>query len=257
MISTSSISEVATLVGEPARTAMLLGLMDGRSLTASELAYIAGVTPQTASGHLSRLTETGLIAVHAQGRHRYHKLASPRVAALIESLMRVAAETITPRRRISTGPKDAAMREARTCYDHIAGRLGVDILDAMVRRSFIEIDDDGGALTGAGFLFLQQLGIDAAPKGGKSTKRFCCPCLDWSERRLHLGGQIGAAIFKQCLCNGWIARSGTSRALIVTPKGDDAFRRQFGFDRHAMSDKPMPSIDGELDRHDADTIAAV
>src|SRR6266581_7623213 len=130
MASTAAFAEVAAMAGDPARAAMLHALMDGRALTASELARIAGVAPQTASGHLARMTETGLLAVAKQGRHRYHRLASTGVAHMIEGIMRVASE-LQPRKHLSVGPRDTALRDARTCYDHLAGRLGVSLSDAL------------------------------------------------------------------------------------------------------------------------------
>src|SRR4051794_6178182 len=154
MATTAAIAEVAALVGEPARAAMLQAMMDGRALTATELAGVAGITPQTASFHLGRLSESGLVGVLQQGRHRYHRLATPQVAQMLESMMLVAAGTLAPR----TGPRDEAMRTARTCYDHIAGQLGVGIADAMKQQGWVEMDDDAGVLTPSGLVFLARHG---------------------------------------------------------------------------------------------------
>ena len=143
-------SEIASLLGEPARAVMLHALMDGRALTASELAGVAGVTPQTASGHLARLVDAGLLRVAKQGRHRYHRLASPEVARMVEGIMQVAAASRPAPPTLTVGPRDAALRAARTCYDHLAGGLGVALADALVAGGTIELDDDGGALTDAG-----------------------------------------------------------------------------------------------------------
>src|SRR4051794_10572113 len=181
MVTTASMAEVASLVGEPARAAMLQALMDGRALTATELSAVANITPQTASGHLSRLCAAGLISVLQQGRHRYHRLATPQVAQMLECMMLVAAGTLTPRTR--TGPRDESMRLARTCYDHIAGQLGVGIADAMRRQQFVELDDDAGTLTASGMMFLARQGIDLTIPPEKRRTRalpLCRLCLDWS-----------------------------------------------------------------------------
>ena len=184
MVTISSMAEVASLVGEPARAAMLQAMMDGRALTAGELAGTANVTPQTASAHLNQLCASGLVSVVQQGRYRYHRLATPQVAQMLESLMLVAAGTLTPR----TGPRDVSLRTARTCYDHIAGQLGVGIADAMKQRGLVEIDDDAGMLTASGGEFLAHLGIVLDRPPDKRRTRalpLCRLCLDWSERRPH------------------------------------------------------------------------
>ena len=161
MVSTTALAETAALVGDPARANMLAALMDGRALTAAELARTASVAPQTASGHLARLTAAGLLAVEKQGRHRYHRLASPGVARMLESIMAVAevgpaADRV--RRPVVVGPRDLAMRAARTCYDHLAGKLAVAMADAMVEQGHIELSADGGAVTPDGATFLQFAG---------------------------------------------------------------------------------------------------
>lgn len=225
-------AEVAALAGDPARAVMLHALMDGRALTASELARAAGITPQTASGHLARLAKAGLIAVTVQGRHRYHALASPAVARMMESIMQVASEAAASRKPIVVGPKDAAMRAARTCYDHLAGRLGVDLADAMVAGGHVELASDAGVMTDSGVALLGRLGIDVeamtARPDRRGAKLLCRPCLDWSERRPHLAGAVGAAICAHCFDKGWIRRSEGTRAVTVTPNGQQAFREIFG-----------------------------
>ena len=237
MASTNRIAATAALVGEPARAAMLAALMDGRALTATELADVAGIAPQTASGHLARLAAAGLLGVVRQGRHRYHRLASPAVAGLLEAIMQVA--TALPgdaRPRSVARPADAAMRAARTCYDHLAGRLGVMIADAMLDRGLVELTEDSGALTEAGARFLRDIGIDLAarPAGARpSTRIFCRPCLDWSERRVHLAGVVGAAICSHCLDAGWVRRIAGTRALALPPHGRRALARAFGVDPSA------------------------
>jgi len=228
MVTTSSMAEVATLVGEPARAAMLQAMMDGRALTATELAGVAGITPQTASFHLNRLCESGLVGVLRQGRHRYHRLASPQMAQLLESLMLVAAGTLAPRTR--TGPRDEALRTARTCYDHIAGQLGVGIADAMKREGWVELDDDAGMLTPSGGVFLARHGIDlsrAPEKRRTGALPLCRLCLDWSERRPHFSGRLGAELCRHSLASGWVRKRAGSRALDVTPEGKRVFRDVF------------------------------
>lgn len=226
MTSQARFAEVASLVGDPARASMLHGLLDGRALTASELASLAGVTPQTASGHLGKLAEAGLLSVVKQGRHRYHRLASPRVADMMEGIMRVAADAPPPARALRIGPKDAALRSARTCYDHLAGRLAVALADGMIERGLVEITDDAGVVTDRGLAFIEALGLEAP--SDRSKRVFCRPCLDWSERRPHLAGRVGAAIRHHSFERGWVSRIGDSRAVAVTPKGKQAFREHFG-----------------------------
>ena len=235
MVNPNQIAEVAAVIGEPARAAMLVVLMDARALTATELARVAGITPQTASSHLSRLVQAGLVAVEAQGRHRYHRLASADVARMLEGVMlivsdRVETEQIKTRgRSLRTGPRDEAMRFARTCYDHIAGRLGVALSDALVARGMIEFGDEAGVVTDAGHAFFETIGISlgAVANGGRLSRPICGRCLDWSERRPHLGGRLGAALCTHCLDHGWVRRRNGSRALEITPKGQRSLRDVF------------------------------
>ena len=230
MLSTAAFAETAALMGDPARANMLAALMDGRALTATELARTAGIAPQTASGHLARLTEAGLLAVERQGRHRYHRLATPAVAQMLEGIMAVAAGGAgRPRRAPAVvGPRDQALRQARTCYDHLAGRVAVAMADRMVARGQIELAPDGGALTEAGADFLRGLGLDLAPVAARPGRRvFCRPCLDWSERRPHIGGTLGAALCRHCFARGWMRRIEGTRAVSVTPSGRLALGRAF------------------------------
>lgn len=221
------IAEVAALVGDPARANMLTALMAGKALTASELAYVGGVAPPTASGHLAKLAQARLVVVATQGRHRYFRLASVQVARMLEGLMAVAVDG--PPRHRPTGPRDKALAAARTCYDHLAGGLGVGLADALTRRGLVQLDDDGGAVTDDGHRFLVEFGIDLQ-QAGRSRRIFCRPCLDWSERRWHIGGAVGAALADRCFGLGWIARVRDTRAVSVTPAGRSGFAASFGLE---------------------------
>jgi DNA-binding transcriptional ArsR family regulator len=236
MLSTSAFAEIGALVGDPARANMLAALMDGRALTASELARVAGVAPQTASGHLSRLTEARLLGVERQGRHRYYRLASSAVAGMLEGIMSVAAgrdELGADRGRVRVGPRDQALRRARTCYDHLAGQVAVAIADSMVERGHIQFTPEGGAVTETGAAFLSGVGLDLGDAGPHTSGRgrtriFCRPCLDWSERRPHIAGLVGAALCRTCLAKGWLRRVDGTRALTVTPAGKRGLASAFG-----------------------------
>jgi DNA-binding transcriptional ArsR family regulator len=218
------LAEVAALVGDPARAHILGALMDGRALTAGELAYAASVSPQTASGHLAKLTEGRLLVVAHQGRHRYFRLASPAVARMLEGIMAVAANG--PPRYRPASKADAAMRIARTCYDHLAGRLGVGLADALRARGQVVLGEDGGEVTDAGAAFLGGFGIDL-DVGRRSRRPFCRPCLDWTERRPHLAGALGAALAGRCFDLGWIERRRDGRALAITRAGERGFKERF------------------------------
>ena len=221
MLTTNAFAGIGALVGDPARASMLIALMDGRALTATELAAVAGVTPQTASSHLARLVAGDLLAVERQGRHRYHRVATPAIAQMIEGMMAVAATGSAGRRAAPrTGPKDLAMRRARTCYDHLAGRVAVGIADRMVARGEIRFGVDGGELTALGARRLNGVGIDIARLVGRRGRRaFCRPCLDWSERRPHIAGAVGRALLDHSIDKLWLRTVAGSRAVIVTPLG--------------------------------------
>ena len=223
---TLTMAEIGALLGDPARANMLAALMDGRALTATELAYAAGVTPQTTSGHLAKLTAANLLALHKQGRNRYYRLASPMIGSMLESVMTVAAVQM-PARHGRASPLDERMRTARSCYDHIAGRLGVAIADTLMARQYVVLGEDGGEVTDAGAAFLAQFGADAA-QCRRSRRAFCRPCLDWSERRWHIAGAVGAALLSRCLELGWLARERDTRALEITDKGRHGFAEIFG-----------------------------
>jgi DNA-binding transcriptional ArsR family regulator len=212
----SRLAEIAALVGDPARANILTALLDGRALTAGELAYFAGVSPQTASGHLAKLTESRMLALQKQGRHRYYRLATPQVGRMIESIMEVAIAS--PERYRPASKVDAALRTARTCYDHFAGRLGVGLADALGARGHLVLAEEAGEVTEAGVEFLTGFGVDLA-EARRRRRAYCRPCLDWTERRPHLGGAVGAGLAARCFALGWVERQRDSRALIITAAG--------------------------------------
>lgn len=218
------IALVASLLGDPARANMLTALMSGRALTASELASVAGVTPQTASAHLGRLQQGGLVALRKQGRHRYYRLTGDDVAAVLEVLTVLAARTGHLRTR--TGPKDPALRRARVCYDHLAGELGVRMFDSMAGSGVIAVDGDVVDLTDSGRAFAGEFGIDLA---GLAIGRrpLCKACLDWSARRNHLAGAFGAALLERIYALGWAKRESGSRVVSFSPSGERAFEAAF------------------------------
>jgi DNA-binding transcriptional ArsR family regulator len=223
-------AHVAALMGEPARTGMLLALMDGRALTARELAEAGRITPATASRHLGLLLDAGLLRVEQQGRHRYHRLASPEVARVLESLMQLTTQMPQSAHLPITGPRDAALRQARTCYDHIAGRLGVAISTHLQTEGAVVLDDAAGAQVTAKLeAVLRPLEMEGIGAAGASGQRpLCRPCLDWSERRVHVAGRLGAMLCAHSLARGWLARSPGSRALSITPGGAVVLRDWLG-----------------------------
>jgi len=220
--------EVAALVGDTARATMLAALMGGQALTAGELASLAGISPQTASGHLAKLAQARLIAITKQGRFHYYRIASPLVARMLESIIAVAAIEVPPRYQ-PRSIKDDALRFARTCYDHLAGQLAVALADALAARGRIVLCDDGGEVTDAGANFLTAFGVDLSAKT-RGRRIFCKPCLDWSERRFHVAGHVGTEICRRCLELGWIKRQRDSRALRLTAAGRAGLFETFGLD---------------------------
>lgn len=214
------ISIAAAMMGDPARANMLLALMSGIALTAAELAREAGVTPSTASIHLAKLESAGLVAGVRQGRYRYFRIADPDVAHAVEALVTVAARAGHLRAR--PGPKDEAMRRARTCYDHLAGRLAVGLFEHWVTEQILERDGETAGLTAKGRAFLADRGIDVAALE-KRRRPLCRTCIDWSERRNHLGGSVGAAILDHTMQQGWAARDGRSRVIRFSAAGERRF----------------------------------
>ena len=222
MKSGPDISRVASLIGDPARSNMLLALMDGRALTASELSIAAGITKQTASSHLSKMLDSDLIKREVQGRHHYYQISDPDVAHAIEALLSVAARGAGKRTR--TGPRDPALRKSRICYDHLAGEMGVAILDQFYERGWIE--EAGGILklTPEGWNKLSDIGLErcALPK---SRRPECRTCLDWSMRRHHLAGRVGALLLTRILELRWATRLPDSRIIKFNASGEKAFRK--------------------------------
>jgi DNA-binding transcriptional ArsR family regulator len=231
-MNTNQVARIAALVGEPARTGMLLALMDGRALTANELASAGHIGAATASRHLALLVEGGLLRVERQGRHRYHRLASAEVARVLEGIMQLAAASAPSPRKVVTGPRDAQMRLARTCYDHLAGSIAVACAQRLVEDGAVVIEEDTAQVTELAAPALARLGIAMeALQDGRGKRPVCRPCLDWGERRMHLAGQLGALLCTQCLQQGWLLGKRGSRALEVTPRGAAALRDWLGTKR--------------------------
>jgi DNA-binding transcriptional ArsR family regulator len=226
MVAAANMVEVAALVGDTARATMLAALMGGEALTSGELAGLAHVSRATASGHLSKLTRARLLTVTQKRRNRYYRIASPLVAKMLESIKAVAALE-TPPRHQPRSAEDEALRFARTCYDHLAGRLGVAVAEALARKKLVILSDEGGALTKAGRRFLTEFGA-VLPPSANGQRIFCRPCLDWSERRYHIAGHVGAEICRVCIERGWVARHRGSRVMRVTPAGRRGFLTSFG-----------------------------
>ncbi|WP_033577403.1 ArsR/SmtB family transcription factor [Dickeya chrysanthemi] len=214
-----SMAALAAAISDPSRVKMLCALMDGRAWTATELSVVADIAASTASAHLSRLVSEGLITCLSQGRHRYYRLAGTDIAGLIENLMGVSWRS-TSSAKIST---PSSLRVARTCYDHLAGEIAVQIYDFMVVAGWITAD--GVSLTLSGQKQFRELGITL---NSKTRRKACCACLDWSERRFHLGGEAGAAFFAHCEQKGWLTRTPGFREITITSSGKLAFKKLFG-----------------------------
>ena len=219
-------AEVAALVGDPARANILAALMGGRALTASELVRAAGVSPQTTSGHLGKLTDGRLIACVKQGRHRYYRIATHRVAEMLEGIMAVVADA--PPRHRPASKVDEAMRTARTCYDHFAGKLGVGLTDALCAHGHLALTEEGGEVTDSGRRILRKIRRRSCGGARPAAASSAGPCLDWTERRPHLGGSVGAALAQRCFDLDWLKRMRESRALTLTPAGRRGLSETFG-----------------------------
>ena len=214
------IARIAALIGDPARANILTALMSGKALTATELAREAGVTLQTASGHLAKLEQGGLTQVLKQGRHKYVSLAGDEVAQVLEALMGLAAQAGHLRTR--TGPRDQALRKARVCYNHLAGDMGTQLYDRFVARGYLGREEGALVLTTAGAAFFREFGIDLDALG-KGRAPLCRDCLDWSERRAHLAGSLGRALLARFEDLGWARRDGKTRAVHFSARGERNF----------------------------------
>ncbi|MDP2699204.1 helix-turn-helix transcriptional regulator [Thalassospira sp.] len=214
------IARVAALLGDPARANMLTALMGGRALTASELATEAGVTAQTASSHLAKLQDGQIVLARKQGRHRYFTLSDPDIVEVLEALMGIAQRT--GHNRLRTGPKDPALRRARVCYDHLAGEMGVVLFDSLLARKYVIVAPEGTGLSNAGVAFVRDLGIDLESLR-QSRRPLCRECLDWSARRSHLAGALGAALLDHFYAQGWARREKGSRVVLFSPAGEKRF----------------------------------
>lgn len=216
----ASLASIAALIAEPARAAMLQALMAGQALTAGELARAAGIAPATASAHIAKLADGGLVSIRPRGRHRHVALASGQVAQLLETMLTMTAP---PR----AWPHGEALARARTCFDHLAGRLGVAMRESLLARAWIAPCDGGWAATGSGAAQLQAAGVVLGP-----GRTLACDCMDWSERVPHLSGRLAVAICRLCLERGWVRRAGTEglarRTLLVSPEGGRMLRERFG-----------------------------
>ncbi|MGA3156285.1 MAG: helix-turn-helix domain-containing protein [Steroidobacteraceae bacterium] len=216
------IARVAALLGDPARSDALTALMSDRALTASELASIAGVTKQTMSAHLAKLLDAALVAVEQQGRHRYFRLADEDVARLLESLMGVAFRTGAV--RLIASPREPALRHARICYDHLAGALGVWAFEELTRHGVLKAGAQTLQLGARGATWFKRAGIEAL-EVDTGRRLLCRACLDWSERRHHLAGALGAALLRRVDELGWAKRERRSRIVRFSPRGERAFRQ--------------------------------
>ncbi len=224
MSETPNIVWIASLIGDNARAEVLSALMAGQALTATELANIAGVTKQTISSHLGKLLDGGLLTYEQQGRHRYFKLATPDVAHLLESLMGVAQNAIVPCRRF--GPRQPALRKSRSCYDHLAGELAVRAYEALIKNDVLVEDGETLKMGVHGRDWFQTIGVDTA-RNEDNRRAQCRSCLDWSERRRHLAGMLGAAFFARIQELGWAKRRPGSRVVTFSPQGEKSFLALF------------------------------
>lgn len=237
MKSGPDIAAIAALMGNSGRANMLTALMAGQALTAGELAREAGVTAQTASSHLAKLQAGGLITLRKQGRHNYFALSGPDVAAALEALMGLARRT--GQTRVRTGPAEPALREARVCYDHLAGETGVALLENLVARGLISQEGTNLSLTERGRAFMEALGLDLAGLG-RLRRPLCKGCLDWSVRRSHLAGSLGAALLERFYRLGWASRQPGTRLISFTPKGHAALHEIFGVQAASLTAAALP-----------------
>ena len=233
------IAQIAALIGDPARANVLTALMHGTVLTASELAFEAGVTLQTASSHLAKLLDAGLLRARKQGRHKYFSLSNDQVAHVLEGLMGLAANAGHLRSR--SGPRDAALRKARICYNHLAGDMGTRMFDNLMAKGYLRSRGDHLDLTGRGHAFVRGFGIDVDALEGKRSP-LCRECLDWSERRSHLAGSLGRAFLSRFEELGWARRNRGTRVVAFSKSGEYDFAATFGDTPVSRSDRPMSKV---------------
>ncbi len=214
------IALLGSLIGDPARANILTALMSGKALTATELASEAGVTVQTTSSHLKKLEDGGLIKQRKQGRHRYFNLSDEDVSGVLESMMGLAAKRGLL--RVQIGPKDAALRKSRVCYNHLAGDLGVTLYDGLIAQGHLVEDEEYVDLSDSGIAFVEQFGIELNTIN-KSRRPLCKSCLDWSSRRTHLAGSLGSAFLERFYALKWARRIEGSRVVEFSPKGEKQF----------------------------------
>ena len=223
MESSPNIAKIGSLLGDNTRAKMLSALMHGKALTATELANEAGVTAQTATSHLAKLETGGLLTLQKQGRHKYFALASEEVANLLESLMGISAGNEPL--RVHSGPRDPHMREARVCYNHLAGDRGIQLYDSLLAQRFLLLRDGSPRLTKKGNAFFTEFGIDLTALQ-RSKSPLCRPCLDWSARRNHLAGSLGRALYSRLEELRWVSRDG-GRTVTFSRKGQREFEKIF------------------------------
>lgn len=233
MVTQPNIAAAAFLIADPARANMLMSLLDGRARPAGELAYAAGVTPQTASSHLGKLLDGGLLLVETQGRHRYYRLAGAHVALALENMASISSIGVARTRPPTRDAKK--LQFARCCYDHLAGRVGVAVTGGMLGRGYLVVADDKQfAVTPHGADWCAHIGVDIADVK-KSRRGLARQCLDWTEREHHLGGPLGVRLLKSFCAQGWLQRSESSRAVEVTPTGWMAFEQHLDITLDALS----------------------
>ncbi|RDV33044.1 ArsR/SmtB family transcription factor [Lysinibacillus capsici] len=222
-----NMAEIAALLGETSRATILASMMDGRFHTASELAYMAAIKPQTASFHLAKLVEGKLIKVEKQGRHRYFQLAGEDIAQFLESFLAISPPPEV--RSLKQSSQIKLLQDARTCYDHLAGKLGVQLTESMLKAGYLTLEGKQFVLTDEGILFFTTFGIDLTALKRK-RRSFSHACLDWSERRYHLAGALGCELLNQFFNLGWLLRVPFIRAIKVTEKGKIGFKEVFHLD---------------------------
>lgn len=222
-----NMAEIASLLGETSRATMLASMMDGRFHTASELAYMAAIKPQTASFHLAKLVEGKLVKVEKQGRHRYFQLADEEIAHLLESFLAISPSPEV--RSLKQSSQMKLLQGARTCYDHLAGKLGVQLTDSLVNAGYLQLEEKEFLITAKGAQFFTDFGLDLDDLKRK-RRSFSHACLDWSERRYHLAGALGQGILTHLLSLGWVTRVPSIRAIKVTEKGKAGFKDVFQLD---------------------------